>query len=158
VADHLSRLEGREIGELEVDIKDVFPDEHVFTVTLVQPPWYADFGNYLVCGLMPDEMNFYQQKKFLFDVKKYLWDEPYLFRECADHIIRRCVPEEEVMEILHACHASPVGGHHGGVRTTAKVLQSGYYWPSLYKDSYEFLKRCPNAKSKVVYKKGTSCL
>jgi len=115
-------LEGRETDELEVDIKDVFPDEQVFAVTLAQSPWYADFANYLVCGLMPDELNFYQQKKLLFDVKKYLWDEPYLFRECADHIIRRCVPEEEAREILHMCHASLVGSHHGGVRTAAKLL------------------------------------
>ena len=91
---------------------------------------------------MPDELNFYQQKRFLFDVKKYFWDEPYLFRECADHIIRRCVPEEEAIEILHACHASSVGGHHGGVRTTAKVLQSGYYWQFLYNYSHEFVKKC----------------
>ncbi|XP_015161522.1 protein NYNRIN-like [Solanum tuberosum] len=30
-------------------------------------------------------------------------------------------------------------GHHGGVRIAAKVLQSDYYWPSLYKDADEFV-------------------
>ncbi|XP_049347813.1 uncharacterized protein LOC125812353 [Solanum verrucosum] len=85
---------------------------------------------------------FYQQKRFLFDVKMYFWDEPYLFRECADHIIRICVTEEKAIEILHACHASPVGGYHGGVHTAAKVLQSGFYWSSLYKYTHEFVKKC----------------
>lgn len=94
-------------------------------------PWYAGFGYYVVCGLIPEELNFYQQKRFLFDVKKYFWVEQYLFRECKDYIIRICVSEEEFNKILHACHSSPVGGHHDGVRTTAKILQSGYYWPSL---------------------------
>ncbi|XP_015163826.1 uncharacterized protein [Solanum tuberosum] len=121
----LIRLEGKENDELEIDINDVFPDERIHE-----------------CGLMSDELNFYQQKRFLFDVKKYFWDEPYLFRECADHIIRRYVPEEETIEILHACHVSSVEGHHGGVRTAAKVLQSGYYSPSLYKDVHEFVKKC----------------
>ncbi|WMV30112.1 hypothetical protein MTR67_023497, partial [Solanum verrucosum] len=110
VADHLSRLAGKENAELEIDINDTFPDEQLVTVTLKQPFWYADFANYVVCGLMPEELNFYQRKRFLFDVKKYFWDEPYLFRECADDIIRRCVLKEEAIEILHACHASPVGG------------------------------------------------
>ncbi|XP_049345493.1 uncharacterized protein LOC125810019 [Solanum verrucosum] len=114
----------------------------VFTVTLQQTHWYSDFANYVVRRLIPEELNIYQQKRFLFDVKKYFWDEPYLFRECVNHIIQRCVPEEEFNEILHACHSSPVGGHHGGVRTTAKILQSGYYWPSLYKDAHEFVKKC----------------
>ncbi|XP_049364536.1 uncharacterized protein LOC125829342 [Solanum verrucosum] len=53
-----------------------------------------------------------------------------------------CVPEEEAVDILHACHTSQVGGHHGGIHTAAKVLQSGYYWPSLYKDAHEFVKKC----------------
>lgn len=61
-------------------------------VTPKQPPWYVDFANYVVRRLMSDELNFYQQKKFLFDVKKYFWDEHILFRECKDHIIRRCIP------------------------------------------------------------------
>ncbi|XP_049414650.1 uncharacterized protein LOC125877383 [Solanum stenotomum] len=110
--------------EHEVDIDDSFPDERVFAISLKHTPWYVDFANYTVCGLIPDELTFYQQKRFLFDAKKYFWDEPYLFRECADHVIRRCVPEEEAIEILHACHTSPVGGHHGGVRTAANVLQT----------------------------------
>ncbi|XP_049410599.1 uncharacterized mitochondrial protein AtMg00750-like [Solanum stenotomum] len=62
-------------------------------------------------------------------------------RECADHIIRRCVREDEAIDILHACHTLPVGGYHGCVRTTAKVLQSGYYWLSLYKDAHQFVKK-----------------
>ena len=85
-------------------------------VTNGTPPWYADFANFIVCGILPEGLNSSQNKRFLFDAKKYFWDEPYLFRECADHVIRRCVPEVEVNSILEACHASPVGGHHGGSR------------------------------------------
>ncbi|XP_049373476.1 uncharacterized protein LOC125838472 [Solanum verrucosum] len=127
----LIRLEEWANVEHEVDIDDSFPDERVFAISLKHTMWYADFTNYIVCGIMPDELTFYQQKRFLFNDKKYFWDEPYLFRECVDHVIRRCVPEEEAVEILHACHTSPVGDHHGGIRTAAKVLQNGYYWPSL---------------------------
>nr|XP_033510736.1 uncharacterized protein LOC117275544 [Nicotiana tomentosiformis] len=35
-----------------------------------------------------------------------------------------------------ACHASPYGGHFGRVRTAAKVLESGFYWPTLFKDAH----------------------
>ncbi|PHT53052.1 hypothetical protein CQW23_07514 [Capsicum baccatum] len=50
----------------------------------------------------------------------------------------RCIPDVEVPSILEASHVSQVGGHHAGERTTKKVLQSGYYWPSLFKDAYNF--------------------
>ena len=75
-------------------------------------------------------------------MKHYFWDEPYLFRRCADGIIRRCIPDVEVPSILEASHASQVGGHHAGDWTAKKVLQSGYYWPLLFKDAYEFVRRC----------------
>nr|XP_016464237.1 PREDICTED: uncharacterized protein LOC107787214 [Nicotiana tabacum] len=53
-----------------------------------------------------------------------MWDEPFLYRQCIDQLVRRCVPEEEMNAILHDCHASSYGGHHGGDKTTQKVLQS----------------------------------
>ncbi|KAL4290810.1 hypothetical protein GQ457_14G000090 [Hibiscus cannabinus] len=53
-----------------------------------------------------------------------------------------CVPEEEQQNVLLQCHSSPYGGHFGGTRTTAKVLQSGLYRPTLFKDAHNFYKRC----------------
>ena len=44
--------------------------------------------------------------------------------------------------ILNHCHTLPCGGHFGGQRTAAKVLQSGFYWPSLFKDAHQFVTTC----------------
>ena len=41
--------------------------------------------------------------------------------------------------ILSHCHTLACGGHFGGNRTTAKVLQSGFYWPTLFKDANQFV-------------------
>jgi hypothetical protein len=40
------------------------------------------------------------------------------------------------------CHASSYGGHHSGPRTAAKVLQCGFFWPTIFKDCIEFVKEC----------------
>ncbi|KAL4290053.1 hypothetical protein GQ457_14G014830 [Hibiscus cannabinus] len=82
------------------------------------------------------------RKRFKHNAKGYFWDEPYLFKQCADQIIRRCIPEEEQQTILEQCHAAPYGGHFGGNRTAAKVLQSGLYWPTLHKDAQLFCQQC----------------
>ncbi|XP_075084858.1 uncharacterized protein LOC142168097 [Nicotiana tabacum] len=81
-------------------------------------------------------------RKFMHDVRFYLWDEPFLFKHCADHLVCRCVPEEEMEAILHDYHASPYGRHHGRDKITAKVLQSVFYWPILFKDAHAFVKKC----------------
>ena len=52
-------------------------------------------------------------------------------------IIRRCVPENEQCKIVNECHASPYGGHFSGERTAHKILQSGFYWPTIFRDCAE---------------------
>lgn len=103
---------------------------------------YVDFSNYLVSHIILDNLSFHQRKKFLHDVKKYFCDEPCLFRRCADDIIRSCVLKVEMLNILHACNSSPIGGHHVSYRTTKKILQSEYYWPTIYTNAYEFFRTC----------------
>ncbi|WMV37350.1 hypothetical protein MTR67_030735 [Solanum verrucosum] len=116
------------------EINDAFLDESIMLITQTSIPWYADYANFIVCGLLLEGLNNHQMRKFLFDVKRYIWDEPFLFRECVDNIIRCCVPEVKVQEILEACHASPAGGHLGDIRTTFKVLQYGYFGLTMFKD------------------------
>ncbi|XP_070040195.1 uncharacterized protein [Nicotiana tomentosiformis] len=121
VADHLSRLETRNhVGEGDV-IKETFLDEQLLAITAGEVPWYADFVNYLASGEMPPDLEPYAKKKFLRDVRSYVWDEPFLFKSCIDQLMRRCVPESEINAILHECHASPYGGHHAGDQTTVKI-------------------------------------
>ena len=55
-------------------------------------------------------------------------------------MIQRCVSEDEVPNILYDCHSSPCGGHFGATRTAAKVLQSGFYWSTLFHDAFDFVK------------------
>ncbi|KAL1545420.1 hypothetical protein AAHA92_22149 [Salvia divinorum] len=57
-------------------------------------------------------------------------------------MIRRCIPDWEQEDVLIHCHSLACGGHFGPKRTTRKVLDSGFYWPSLHKDAYEFCRRC----------------
>ena len=140
VGDHLSRLEG---ARDDFPMNDEFPDEKLFSIEDKRAvPWFADFVNYLVAKVVPPEFNYQQKKRFFAHLKHYYWEEPILYRHCADQVIRRCVPEDEMHSILNHCHTLPCGGHFGGQRTAAKVLQSGFYWPTLFKDAHQFVSTC----------------
>ncbi|XP_070005140.1 uncharacterized protein [Nicotiana sylvestris] len=141
VADHLSRLEGEKKIEVEY-IKEIFPDEQLLVVTMEEAPWYADIANYLASGIVPYDLSSIKKKKFSRDCRSYYWDEPLLFKICVDNMIWRCIPEKDQPSILQACHASPYGGHFGGIRTITKVLESRLYWPTLFKDAHVWLKSC----------------
>ena len=57
-------------------------------------------------------------------------------------MIRRCIPDIEVLEVLTYCHGSSYGGHYRASKTSAKVLKSGFFWPTLFKDVREFILYC----------------
>ena len=48
----------------------------------------------------------------------------------------------EATQIMERCHASPYGGHYGAFRTHAKIWQSGFFWPTMYEDTKDFVRRC----------------
>nr|GEV44550.1 reverse transcriptase domain-containing protein [Tanacetum cinerariifolium] len=87
-----------------------------------------------------------QKKKFFKDIKHYFWDDPYLFRICADQIIRRCVHGQEAYDILKAFHEGPIGGHHGANFTAKKVVDAGFFWPTIYKDAHDLVKSCDSCQ------------
>lgn len=60
----------------------------------------------------------------------------------ANNLLRMCVTSEEARSIILHCHNSPYDGHYNGERTTTMVLQSGFYWSSLFKDTHENAQRC----------------
>ena len=52
-------------------------------------------------------------------------------------------------EILTHCHSIECEGHFNAQRTTTKVLQSGFYWPSLFNDAHSFVKSCDRCQRKI---------
>ena len=56
--------------------------------------------------------------------------------------MRRCVPSDEQTRILTFCHSEACGGHFSARKTADKILQAGFYWPTLFKDCFEFCKTC----------------
>ncbi|XP_050876541.1 uncharacterized protein LOC127080256 [Lathyrus oleraceus] len=138
VADHLSRIER---DEYPFPIQDDFPDEQLLLVHGITP-WFADIVNYLVGGVFPTGASRTQIHKLKSDAKYYVWDDPYLWKFGNDQVIRRCLPGYEIASILNLSHASQVGGHFGPQRTARKVLDSGFYWPTIFKDAYEVYRTC----------------
>ncbi|GJY07556.1 reverse transcriptase domain-containing protein [Tanacetum coccineum] len=142
-ADHLSRLENpyENVNDPK-EINESFPLETLNMVTFrgdSRTPWFADFANYHAGNFVVKGMSTQQKNKFFKDVKHYFWDDPFLFKICADQVIRRCVHGKEALDILEACHNGPTGGHHGAANLTAKrSVTPVSSWPTNYKDAHEF--------------------
>nr|GEZ12315.1 DNA-directed DNA polymerase [Tanacetum cinerariifolium] len=166
------RLENPDLGTfMEEDIADNFHDEHFMilkTKLNEDEPWFADYVNYILGKIVPPNWTPEKRKRFFSQVKNCFWDEPYAFKLCPDNIMRRCVAGDEIHEILEHCHSGPTGdnimrrcvagdkiheilahchsgptgGHHSASITGRKVYESGFFWPSIFKDAKDYVMIC----------------
>ncbi|RVW63656.1 Pro-Pol polyprotein [Vitis vinifera] len=97
---------------------------------------------FLVTGEVPSEWSAQDKRQIFAKIHAYYWEEPFLFKYCVDQIIRKCVPEQEQLGILSHCHDNACGGHFASQKTAMKVIQSGFWWPSLFKDAHSMCKGC----------------
>nr|GEY81976.1 reverse transcriptase domain-containing protein [Tanacetum cinerariifolium] len=148
-ADHLSRLKNPYKNVFDPkEINETFPLESLNKVAHQDPstPWFADFINYHAGKFIIKGMPTQQKQIFFKDVRHYFWDDPYLFRICPDQISQRCVAGQEAIDIFKACHSGPTEGHYGANYTAKKVFESGFYWPTIYKDAFELVKHCDSCQ------------
>ncbi|KAF8048360.1 hypothetical protein N665_2550s0003 [Sinapis alba] len=152
VADHLSRLKVEE----KLPLADTLSLETVYAVSIQyndgyvpvkdasipKVPWFSEITNYLAADQEPLKFIGYDKKKILKDVRRYFWDEPFLYKQCVDNVFIRCVTEEEIPGILFYCHGSNYAGHFAASKTVSKILHVGYWWPKMFKDAHSFVSKC----------------
>ncbi|GJR55674.1 reverse transcriptase domain-containing protein [Tanacetum coccineum] len=121
-ADHISRLENPHQGDLEKkEINETFPLETLRMISFCGDSstlWFANIANYHAGNFVVKGMSSQKKKKFFKDVKHYFWDDPYL----------------------------PTKGHHGANYTAKKVFDSGFYWPTIYRDAHDMVKSCDSCQ------------
>eukprot|EP00253_Pinus_taeda_P026991 PITA_26991 len=128
-----------QMEEFDITIKDRPRKENLVTDFLSRMPKPIDGA--AVEDQFPDKHLFVVdvQTPWYVDVANYL-------AVGADMHIRRCVREDEIFDILKSCHDGPCGGHFPDRRTGHKVLQTGYYWPTIFKDAKKFVQACDSCQ------------
>nr|GEU38725.1 reverse transcriptase domain-containing protein [Tanacetum cinerariifolium] len=137
--DHLSRLENPHQNMLNP--KEINESFLLVTLNMVSfhgnssIPWFANFVNYHAGNFVVKGMSI-----------------------CADQVIQRCVHRQEAIDILKACHYGPTRGHHGPNYTAKKVFDSGFYWPTIYRNAQDLVKSCDIFNVKERFYNEMKCL
>nr|GEV24243.1 reverse transcriptase domain-containing protein [Tanacetum cinerariifolium] len=63
--------------------------------------------------------------------------------------INEFFPLETISKLAHhdqSTSCGPTRGHYGANYTAKKVFDSGFYWPTIYKDAFELVKNCDSCQ------------
>lgn len=68
------------------------------------------------------DLPFYQKKKFLHEVKSYLWEDPLLRKMGLNQVIQKCILKTEVASIMKHNQSSEYIEHFDITKMAAMVL------------------------------------
>ena len=80
--------------------------------------------------------------KVLLKSQRYALADGMLYRKSYLHHWLRCVTPEEGGYILRELHESICGNYIGPRVLAKKGMLSGYYWPTIFRDSPELVTKC----------------
>ena len=95
-ADHLSRIK---TGEPADTVNDDLPDAQLFQIAVL-PKCYMSIGEYLSTGQPPKEMPQNERRKLVLRSRTFQLINGLLYKMGPDHILQRCVLEEEIPRVL----------------------------------------------------------
>ena len=122
-------------------VDDQLPYKNLFAISVLSP-WFSDIANYLVATQFPPNFSSKEKSIIIRKTAPFTSIGDNLFKLGPNQILRRCVKEEEFFDILLACHDGCYAGHFVAKRTNFKLLQVGYYYPTLHQDARRYTSRC----------------
>ena len=67
-----------------------------------------------------------------------------LFRRDLNGVLLRCINPNQTDRMIKEFHDGPDGGHFLARTKTMKIMRVGYYWPTLFIDYHEHVRKCDN--------------
>ena len=122
-------------------IPDSFPDVDLFVVDVISEE-YAHLIQYLTHHTFPPYFTDKMNTQLVHKSALYTLIGGVLYKKGRDEVLRRCIFQSEVDIILEGYHLDSCGGYFAGDSTARKALMASYWWPTMFFDAHQFVRRC----------------
>jgi hypothetical protein len=101
----------------------------------IEPIWMQEVKTYLEIGHMLDTLILIQKQKLAKKAEPFTSKEGIMYIVGQDNKMHRCLTTLEAHFFLKELHEGVVGGHFAPDTIAKKILDVGYWWPILFKDT-----------------------
>ena len=105
-----------------------------------EPSWMDPIIRFLNEGELPEDKA--EAKKIRWMASQYVILDGTLYKRSFSQPLLKCLGPTDADYALREVHEGICGDHLGGRSLAYKIIRQGYYWPSIQKDSADFVRKC----------------
>ena len=102
--------------------------------------WTIPIASYLKNGVLPDEKE--AARKLKVQVARFILIKDVLYKRGFSYPYLRCLGNEDADYVMREILKGIYGNHLGSKSLVHKLVQAGYYWPTMQKDAETYVKTC----------------
>ncbi|GJS62234.1 reverse transcriptase domain-containing protein [Tanacetum coccineum] len=151
-ADALSKLAAVQFDHLSKEVlvevlneRSVEAQEVNMVVEEEGPTWMTPIRNYLEKGKLPEDP--VDARTLMEKIGNYTMEDGVLYRKSYLVPLMRCVGPLQANYVIREVHMGSCGMHDGPRQVVAKVMNLGYYWPSMHRDAMELIRACDDCQA-----------
>ncbi|XP_071727914.1 uncharacterized protein [Rutidosis leptorrhynchoides] len=134
----------KEIWVKEVKVKSIEEDSVSAAVEEEEQSWMTPIIEFLTKGTLPIDSS--EARKIKMKAPMYLLDKEILYRKSFLGPHLRCLNPTQAESIIREVHEGICALHSGHKTVTSKIMWLGYYWPSMYRDAAEVIRKCQSCQ------------
>ena len=102
--------------------------------------WTITIASYLKDGILLDEKE--ATRKLKVQAARFVLIKDVLYKRGFSRLYLRCLGNEEADYVMREVHEGICGNHSGSRSLVNKLVQAGYYWPTMQADAEAYVKAC----------------
>jgi hypothetical protein len=119
--------------------REVFAiEEGVLNTDQVDGDWRYEITNYL------KDPSQKVSQKLRYKAFKFVFLDDQLYYKSIDGVLLKCLSQEEAKKVMYEVHEGLCGAHQSAYRMKWIIRRTGYFWPTMLEDCFEYYKGCHN--------------
>nr|XP_023874804.1 uncharacterized protein LOC111987331 [Quercus suber] len=106
--------------------------------------WTSPILSFLKDGRLPSDTE--EAKKIRKRAARFTILNDQLYRRGFSQPYLKCLEEEEARYVLEEVHGGICGDHMRSRSLVRKIVQVGYFWPTMQQDASDFVKKCDSSQ------------
>nr|XP_033516131.1 uncharacterized protein LOC117280524 [Nicotiana tomentosiformis] len=130
------------IDPLEIQVRERHGYCNIIEIKPDGQPWYHDIKRFLKANEYTEHASGDQKRTIRRLASSFFFSGEILYKRTPDLNLLRCIDFQEAERIMNKVHSGVSGPHMNGYVLAKKILQTCYYWMTMKKDCFSFVRKC----------------